>query len=758
MTDAPSARTAELFDAAMRQHQAGRMAEAEALYRQVLAAEPGHPDALHGVGILAYQNGRLEEAADLIGRAVAALDAPEFLTNLGAVLHELGRFDEAAAVYRRALAKQPASPGAHNNLGNTLQVLGDPTGAEAAYRRAIELHANYPAAFINLGGLLQAQGRLPEAAAAFGRAAVLSPNDPQGHFHLGLALQAQGLLEAAATSYRRVIALGPNIANAHGNLGVVLQMLGRPAESEGAYRKALALEPETAARLVGLGLALQDQGKVDEAEAAYRRAVALAPGDPETRNNLGNVLMVQGRLTEAVAAYDEALALRLEYVEAMVNRAGALHDQGRTEEAAAAYDQAMVLRPDLAEAGGARLMSLHYGSAISVETLAQEHRLWGERHACPAGAAHANDRDPNRRLRVGFVSGDFRAHSVAYFFEPLLQARDRSAVEVFCYAQTPRPDRVTERLMGLADHWLFTVGMNDEALAQRIRADRIDVLVDLAGHTAGNRLGVFACKPAPVQATWLGYPNTTGLAAIDYRLVDAVTDPEGPADALAVETLVRLDGGFLCYAPPKDTPEVAPAPVLIQGFVTFGSFNNPAKLSDATVETWAELLGRVPDARLKLKGNAFADEGARELCLARFAAAGVAPERIAMQGWTGSLDAHLKTYGEVDVALDPFPYNGATTTCEALWMGVPVVCLMGERHSARVAASLLTRAGLEALIARDGEDYIAIAAGLAADAARLADLRASLRPRMAASPLCDAGAFARSFEAALRRMWRGWTQ
>ncbi len=740
----------------MQQHQAGRMAEAEALYRQVLAAEPGHADGLHGMGVLAYQNGRLEEAADLIGRAIAALDAPEFQTNLGAVLHDLGRFDQAAAAYRRAIAAKPASPQAHNNLGNTLQTLGDVAGAEAAYRRALELHASYPAALINLGGLLQAQGKLPEAAAAFGRAAALVPNDPQGHFHLGLVLQAQGKLEAAATAYRRVVALGPNLANGHGNLGVVLQLLGRPSESEAAYRKALALEPETAARLVGLGLALQDQGKVDEAESSYRRAIALAPDDAEARNNLGNVLMVQGRLTEALAAYDEALALRPDFVEAMVNRAGALHDQGRTGEAVGAYDRAVALRPDLAGAGSNRLMSLAYGSEISAETLAREHRAWGERHARPAGAPHANNRDPERRLRVGFVSGDFRAHSVAYFLEPLLEARDRSAVEVFCYAQTPRPDRVTERLMKLSDPWLFTVGMSEEALANRIRADRIDVLVDLAGHTSGNRLGVFALKPAPVQATWLGYPNTTGVSAIDYRLVDAVTDPEGPADALAAETLLRLDGGFLCYAPSKDAPEVAPAPVLVSGAVTFGSFNNPAKLSDATVETWVELLRRVPEARLKLKGNAFADSGARDLCLARFTRLGVDPERIAMQGWTGSLDAHLRAYAEVDIALDPFPYNGTTTTCEAMWMGVPVVCLMGERHSARVAASLLTGVGLQALIAPDRDAYVAIAAGLTADTERLADLREGLRPRMAASPLCDAPAFARSFEAALRRMWRGW--
>jgi protein O-GlcNAc transferase len=326
---------------------------------------------------------------------------------------------------------------------------------------------------------------------------------------------------------------------------------------------------------------------------------------------------------------------------------------------------------------------------------------------------------------------------------------------VFCYAEVRAPDARTERFKGYADHWVSTVGMPDEAVAECIRRDGIDVLMDVAGHTANNRLPVFARKPAPVQMTWLGYPNTTGLQTIDYRLVDAVTDPEGEADALASEALVRLPGGFLCYDAPNDAPLPGPPPSLTTGVVTFGSFNNPAKMSASTLDAWAKLLTRIPLAHLLLKGKPFTDAAARALYLDRLDERGVAPERIELVGWLPDED-HLAHYGRVDVALDPFPYNGTTTTCEALWMGVPVVTLRGDRHVGRVGASLLTQIGMSNLIADSVEAYVETAVALAGDPARLSELRHSLRPRMAASPLCDAPAFARKIEHAHRTMWQRW--
>ena len=347
---------------------------------------------------------------------------------------------------------------------------------------------------------------------------------------------------------------------------------------------------------------------------------------------------------------------------------------------------------------------------------------------------------------------------MAFFVEPLLKGHDRQAVEVFCYAEVTRPDTVTAHLQGLADHWLVTVGLSDEELAERIRADGIDILVDLAGHTAKNRLRVFARKPAPVQVTWLGYPNTTGLEAIDYRLVDAVTDPVGEADAWASETLVRLEGGFLCYGGVKDAPEPTVPPCLKTGTVTFGSFNNPAKVSAATFDAWATLLSRLPQARLLLKGKPFADAATRALFLARLGERGVAAERVELVAWLPGAAAHLALYHRVDIALDPFPYNGTTTTCEALWMGVPVVTLRGDRHAGRVGASLLSQIGLTDLIANSVEEYVAIALALAGNPGHLHELRRSLRSRMAASSLCDGRAFARKMEAAFRTMWQVWCE
>ena len=480
----------------------------------------------------------------------------------------------------------------------------------------------------------------------------------------------------------------------------------------------------------------------------------------ESLSNLGNALFGQHKLEEAVAAYRQAIGIRPDFAGAHSNLGLVLTAQGKLDEAVAAYRQAIGIKPSLSQAFTNMLIGLNYDDKSTNEDLFAAHREWDERYGqrAPRFTAYTNDRDPARRLRIGYLSPDFRQHSVAYFVEPLLQGHDRQKVEVFCYAEVTRPDLVTTRLQGLADHWLVTVGLSDEQLAERIRTDGIDILVDVAGHTAGNRLLVFARKPAPVQVTWLGYPNTTGLKAIDYRLVDAVTDPVGEADAWASETLVRLKDGFLCYSGVRDGPEPTSAPCLRTGTVTFGSFNNPAKVSTATFDAWAKLLSRLPQARLLLKGRPFADAATRVLFLDRLGERGVSAERVELLAWQPDLAEHLALYHRVDIALDPFPYNGTTTTCEALWMGVPVITLRGHRHAGRVGASLLTQVGLTDLIADSTEEYVEIAVALAGNPGRLDELHRLLRPRVAASPLCDEGAFAAKIEAAFRTMWQHWCQ
>src|SRR5215831_9615077 len=442
-----------------------------------------------------------------------------------------------------------------------------------------------------------------------------------------------------------------------------------------------------------LGNALMGQGKLDEAIAAYRRAIRSKPDYAAAYPNLGNVLMDQGRLDEAIAAYRRAIGIKPDLAEAYSNLGNALAGQGKLDEAIAAYRQAIGFKPGVSKAFSNLLVWLNCDDKLTNEDLFAAHREWDERYGqrVPRFTAYTNDRDPARRLRIGYLSPDFRQHANVYFVEPLLRGHDRQKVEVFCYAGVMRPDLVTTRLQAFADHWVVTVGLSDQRLAERIRTDGIDILVDIPGHMANDRLLVFARKPAPVQITWLGYPDTTGLKAIDYRLVDAVTDPAGEADAWASETLVRLKGGFLCYSGLRDGPEPTSAPCLRTGTVTFGSFNNPAKVSTATFDAWAKLLSRLPQARLLLKGISFADAPPRPLFLARLGERGVAADRVELLPPLPGTAEHLTLYHRVDIALDLFPYNTTTTTCEALWMGVPVITLRGHRHSGRVGASLLTR-------------------------------------------------------------------
>ncbi len=599
--------------------------------------------------------------------------------------------------------------------------------------------------------------QLNQAETCYRQVLAAQPDHADALHLMGVIAQQVGQHDAALDLIRRAIALNGTNASYFCNFGAVLRDMGFLGEAVAACEHAIRMQPDFAAAYSNLGLALKGQGKLDEAITASREAIRISPSLAEAHYNLGNALREIGKVDEAADACHHAIRIDPLSAKAHCNLGAALCDRGSFEEAIAAYREALRLQPDLVEAFSGLLGCMNYPDGVSPAGLFEAHCGWDQRYArpLPQRDSWGKDRVLRRRLKVGYVSPDFRQHSVAYFLEPLLRNHDRIEFEVFCYADVSLPDAMTERLKQSADHWAVTVGRSNEALTEQIRRDGIDILVDLAGHTAKNRLPVFAYKPAPVQVTWLGYPNTTGLKAIDYRLVDAVTDPEGTADAFARETLVRLPEGFLCYRGRDEAPLPGPAPWLATGAITFGSFNNPSKLSAATLDGWAQLLTRVPTARLLLKGKPFADAATRALCLDRFADRGVAAERLELVAWLPDQN-HLALYDRVDIALDPFPYNGTTTTCEALWMGVPVVTLRGDRHAGRVGASLLTQIGLTDLIANSVETYVETAAALSGDPARLSDLRRSLRPRMAASPLCDAPAFARKIEAAYRTMWQHW--
>jgi predicted O-linked N-acetylglucosamine transferase (SPINDLY family) len=626
--------------------------------------------------------------------------------------------------------------------------------AEQAFRHILGRWPSYAEAMDLLGVVYAKTGRLQDAAAIMANAVELKPDAAGFHNNLGNVLSSLGRRAEAVQAYERALALRPDDPQTLNNLGSTLYAMARLDAAAEAYERALKLRPEYPEALSNYGNVLIDQGRIADAVAANQKALALNPAYPVAHNNLGNGLRRLGRYEDAVQAYIRALELKPLYADALCNLAETLKEQGRALEALPFYEKALAVDPRQAGIHSNLLLALNSVESLSRMAVYAEHKRWGERFAA-APPAHAKAKDPDKRLRVGYVSPDFRKHSVAYFIEPVIAAHDRNAVEVFCYANVAVADAVTARIKDSADGWRDIRGLTDADAAAKIRADGIDILVDLAGHTMDGRLPLFALKPAPVQVTYLGYPNTTGLAAVDYRLTDAVADPEGEADRYHTERLIRLANGFLCYRPPADAPDVAPPPFLANGFVTFGSCNNLSKIGPATVAAWAAILKRVPEAWLFLKAKPLADEGTRRRLAGRFAEHGIDPDRLVMTGWIVDGN-HLAVYKRIDVGLDTFPYNGTTTTCEALWMGVSVVTLAGDRHAARVGASLLTRAGLDDLIAQSPEVYVERAVALAGDPARLGALRAGLRDTVARSALSDAQGFTRTLEAAYRHMWRAW--
>jgi predicted O-linked N-acetylglucosamine transferase (SPINDLY family) len=748
--------TTDLLAAALTHQKAGRIDQAASLYETILADSPDHAEALHFSALIALRRGDAEAAVARLGRAAAAAPRKAVIQNdLGAALRLSGKLAEAEAALRRATEMEPGYADAWNNLGIVLRAKGDNAGARAALERAAALKPGFAPTLNALGGVLQALGENDAAHAALTRAIALKPDYVEALTNLGLLLQARGDVAAALPLFDKVVALAPTLAEAHLNRGLALHAARRLDEAVSSLERSVRLKPQLAAAWNTLGIAQATRGAFTESCDALARATALAPKQAEYLSHFGLSLQKAGRGDEALAVLDRAVAADPKDADAIFNRGVVRNQTGDFAGALADWKATIAAHAGHRAAWSNLIFALHYEPDSDGASLRREAAAFERLHGNPPGrhTSWPNPREPERRLRIGYVSPDFREHSVAHYMEPLLAAHDRAAVEVFAYAELKRSDAATERLKARVDHWSVTAGMRDEDIARRIRDDGIDFLVDLAGHSADNRLGVFALKPAPVQVTWLGFPGTTGLSAIDYRMTDAAADPPG-SDAWSSETLVRLPHGFHCWRPPADAPPVAAR--TSAGAPVFGSFNNVQKISTATVAAWAAILQRIPEATLSLKSSWLSRQRAVANLREAFAAQGIDPARIAMSGWIDGTAKHLAAYGEIDVGLDPFPYNGTTTTLEALWMGVPVVALAGDRHSARVGVSLLQQVGLTETIALSVEDYIEKAVALAADRERLAVWRTRSRERMSASPLLDAAGFARIIEESYRAMWRRW--
>jgi protein O-GlcNAc transferase len=678
----------QTLEIARRYHQSGQLRQAERMYRHVLDEYPNHAEALHRFGVLSAQLNRRNDAVALIGRALRE------------------RPDWAEASY---------------DLGNALAGLGRFTEAICSYRRAIEINPRYAEALGNLGVLLEESGQLDAAILAFHQAIAITPEHPAVLNNLGNALKQKGMLPDSVAAYRKAIALKPDLAELHNNLAVALRDSGQLEESIAACRRAIALRANFAEAISNLGVSLEETGNLDEAQAAYRQAIIIKPAYADAHYNLGNLFKAIGQVDQSIATYRLAVSLK----------------------------------PSLIEAHSNLVYAMHFHPDYDAKAIAGELRRWNQQHAEPMKQfVRPNDNQPvpDRRLRIGYVSPDFREHPVGRFLLPLLANLDKEKFEIFAYSNSLRSDGMTDTLRSHVDAWHNITALSDPQAADLIRSDKIDILIDLTMHMALNRLRLFSIKPAPVQITWLAYCSSTGLDAMDYRISDRFLDSPGMDDAIYSETTIRLAETYWCYQPSIPPLEIGALPALDHKQITFGCLNNFAKVSEPTLDAWIRLLLAVPNSRLLLHappGNH------RTTFTEKFRRAGIHADRIHFAG-KAPAGSYFRLYHQIDIALDPFPYGGGTTTCDALWMGVPVITLAGKTAVGRGGVSILTHLNLPELIADTREQYVQIATQLANDLPRLSDLRATLRQRMEKSVLMDATRFTRNMEAAYRHTWSVW--
>ncbi|MCH9670026.1 MAG: tetratricopeptide repeat protein [Gammaproteobacteria bacterium] len=790
-------------------HERGDLRGAALIYEEILSANADFAPAYHLLGTLSAQRGDVRRALDLLERSVT-LDAtvPEAQLDLGNVYRLLDRPHDAASAYRNALGTDADNRLAMHGLAEVLvdieqEGVGGADEALALYQRLVELEPRDAQAHFQLGNMHANRQRHEAAIAAFRAALNIDAALPEAHHNLAVAIQScalddentdareAGLIEAKQ-HYERALGLREDYLDAHFNFGQLYEALGRPAEARPHYERALDLFPEflLARRSLGqlllnngeaheaykhfdhiaqsvpeeasahydLGVTLERLERPDDAALCYERALRCDPRHAASQSNLGTLCVRGGELERGAQMLEAALAAGPEQFETWSNLGAVRQMQADLEAATSCYDNALRVHRDAIEPRQNRLSLSNYRADISAKEVFDLHTEFGQRISALRASnvdvriGSSGARESGRTLRIGYVSPDFRTHSVAFFIEPILRAHDRGRFEVYGFANVRNPDATTERLRSLATRWFDISAMSDAEVAALIASNEIDILVDLAGHSIDNRLAVFADKPAPVQVTYLGYPNTTGLPQMDYRLVDNVTDPSPTADVLCTEEVVRLPDVFITYQAPAAQAPATSADADEQPF-TFVSFNELLKMNRQVVEAWARILREAPQSRLLLKGTALGDEATCARIVQRFAEFGVSEDRLWLLGRTESLADHLALYGHAHLALDTFPYNGTTTTCEALWMGVPVLTWEGDRHAARVSASLLKAIGAQELVQADLEDYIAAAVRFAQQPSDLIDLRADLRGRMERSSLMDAQTFTHNLERAYETMW-----
>jgi protein O-GlcNAc transferase len=691
---APFSGIKQTFDLAKQLHRAGQLGEAEKLYRRIIAAEPKQADSLHLLGV---------------------------------VLHQTGRKDEALELIQRSIVISPRCAEAHYHLARILTENDLIDLAMSAYRRAIQLKPGYAEALNNLGSLLAQQRQFGDALLTFQQAIIARRDYAEAQFNVGKTLHELGRLDEALEAYQRAISLKNNYAEAHNNQGQILSEFRQPEQALACFERCLVLQPGNARALNNQGNAQKDLGQLDAAVDSFQRAIAANPNLAEAHNNLGNVLKDQGVLDEAVNAYRRAADLD----------------------------------PTNCMFASNLLYLLHFHPAYDARAIAAEQNRWNRQYVEPIVASSTptptfgNTPEPLRRLKIGYVSPDFRDHVQSLFTVPVLSHHDHEGFEIFAYSSTKRPDKFTQQIAGYIDCWRDVGQLDDAALCEVIRADGIDILVDLTMQMAGGRPMLFARRPAPVAVAWLAYPASTGLLRIDYRLSDPYLDPPGMDETIYAEQTIRLPSTFWCYDPLdcRDIP-VNSLPAIDAGVVTFGCLNNFCKVNENAIMSWARVLARVENSRLLL----LAQPGShRQRVVARFEEHGIAGERIEFVPVQPRAE-YLKTYHRIDIGLDTFPYNGHTTSLDSFWMGVPVVTLAGNTAVGRAGLCQLSNLGLSELAGQSEPQFAELAVRLAADLQRLQQLRATLRSRMQESPLMDPRRFATDLQSQFRWMWMRWCE
>jgi predicted O-linked N-acetylglucosamine transferase (SPINDLY family) len=770
-------------------HQAEDLHQAEQLCEKILSINPHHGEALHMLAVILCQRGSQAAAVELFQRAIdenatnalyyynfgnaykdlkrfdeaircyrRALelksDYGEALNNMGITFRKQKRYEEAAIVFQQALKINPKYADVYYNLANTLRYLELPKEAVLCYREALNIKPDFPEVYRQLGDMFDKQGQPGEAIRCYERVLELKADNETYWFELAVLYKKQEQIDQAIACYRKVIKLKPELPIPYNNLGNLLRDRAQLEEAEICFRRALELDPNYASAYNNLGNLLEDQGQYDRAEASYRRALEIDPDDAFIHSNLGNTLQKQKRLVEAEASYRWALELDPLLVGGHSNMGSVLIAQGRIGEAESCFRRALELDPNYVKAYSGLLFSLNYDPDKSAEEIFRVYREFDKRFGLPlrkTWRSHANSRDWHRRLKVGYVGPHFFQRSGSTSLEMLLSNHDKKMVEVYAYTDLLGGDDATVTFKNYVDHWVPTKGMTDAELAERVRADGIDILVDLAGHTEGHRLLMFARKPAPVSLHWLDFVYTTGLSAIDYYLGDQTMTPPG-CEGLFAETIWRLHNAGTLYRPVPGMGTVNSLPALSRKHVTFGTLTRSIRINHRVIRVWAEILQQVKGSRLVIDSGNFKDENTRKEMAARFAEYGIERKRLEIGFHSPPWDVLRAT----DITLDCFPHNSGTTLIESLYMGVPFVTLVDRPSVGRIGAAILKTVACPELIAWTEKEYVQIAVNLASNVSQLEMLRNSLRGRVENSPIMNGAIWAREIETAYREMFAIW--